>query len=302
MTSWQVGDARITAIVEQDIALDGLIPKAKPEALAEIRWLRPHYVDESSKMIAVVQCFVVEIGGKLVLVDTCFGDHKDLPSDPERHRKAFGLLDKFRSAGFNPEDVDAVFCTHLHNDHVGLNTTLVDGEWVPTFRNARYLFARYEYEFWSSEAERPTVDPDTLERPIDKVQAEFHHTQQWVHRQSVQPVMDAGLTELVEPPCEPFPGIKLIPTPGHTVGHISIEIISKGAKALITGDSFHHPCQIARSEWTTVVDHDREQSTATRRKMLEDTVGTDTLFLGSHFATPSGGKIVTDGESYRLET
>jgi glyoxylase-like metal-dependent hydrolase (beta-lactamase superfamily II) len=301
MTVWQIGDVRITAIVEQDIDLDGLIPKAKPEMLQEIGWLRPHYIDESGRMLGVVQCFVIEIGDHLIIVDTCFGDHKDLPNDPERHRKVFGLLDKLKGAGFMPEEVDAVFCTHLHNDHVGLNTILVDRVWVPTFPNARYLFARNEYEFWASEAERPVVNPDTLERPIDKVHAEFHHTQKWVHEQSVLPVMHAGLAELVEPPCEPVPGIRLVPTPGHTIGHVSVEVNSGGMKALVTGDSFHHPCQIARNDWTTVVDHDRERSTATRRQMLEETVGTDTLFLGTHFAEPSGGRIVADGDSYRLQ-
>ena len=141
---WQIGEARITAVVEQSLTMDGLISKAKPDALAEIAWLRPHFVDDTGRMLGLVQCFVIELGGKLVVVDTCVGDEKDLPSDPAWNRKTFGLLEKFRAAGFDPDAVDMVLCTHLHLDHVGINTRLEAGEWVPTFPNARYLFARTE--------------------------------------------------------------------------------------------------------------------------------------------------------------
>lgn len=298
---WQVGKARIIAVVEQPITgLEGLISKAQPEALAEIEWLRPHFVDEDGKMLGLVQCFVIEIGGKTVVVDTCVGDHKDLPYSPDWHGKVFDLFGKFRSAGFDPDAVDMVLCTHLHLDHVGLNTMLVDGEWVPTFPNARYLFARTEFEYWKSEAEGEVTDPEACERPFDRYRAGFQIDQRHVHEQSVQPVVDAGLAMIVDPPCEPLPGIRLVPTTGHTPGHVSVEVSSGDANALITGDSFHHPCQIARAEWATVADFDREASSATRRRMLEELAGTDTLMLGTHFAEPTGGVIVEDGESYRL--
>jgi glyoxylase-like metal-dependent hydrolase (beta-lactamase superfamily II) len=299
---WQVGEATIIAVVEQDLTMDGLISKAKPETLAEIAWLQPHFVDEDGRMLGLVQCFVIELGGNLVVVDTCVGDDKDLPSDPNWNRQHFGLLAKLRAAGFDPEAVDMVLCTHLHLDHVGINTTLVDSEWVPTFPKARYLFARTEYEYWKAEAELEPVDPETLDKPFERYRAGFQATQRLVHEQSVEPIMAAGLAELVDPPCEPVPGIHLVPTHGHTLGHVSVEIISGGDRAVITGDAFHHPCQIARADWATVADFDREASSATRKRMLEDLEASGALMLGTHFARPTAGRIVRDGESWRLAT
>ncbi len=301
MQNWQIGKARITAVVEQSLRMDGLISQAKPDALAKIDWLNPHYVNDAGNMLGLVQCFVIEIAGKIVVVDTCVGDHKDLPSDPAWHQKTFGLLEKFRAAGFDPAAVDMVLCTHLHLDHVGLNTQLVDGAWQPTFPNARYLFARKEFEYWSKEAEAAPVDPKTLEKPFERYRAGFQATQRMVHQQSVEPIMAAGLADLVEAPCEPLPGIRLVPTEGHTPGHVSVEVSSGGAKAFITGDAFHHPCQIARSDWATVADSDRAGSCATRAEVLAQMVGSDTLMLGTHFAEPSAGRIVADGDSYRFK-
>lgn len=298
---WQIGEARITAVVEQELVMEGLIPKAKPDALREIEWLHPHFVDEKGRMLGLVQCFVIELSGKTIVVDTCVGDEKDLPSDPAWNRKTFGLLEKFRAAGFDPQAVDLVLCTHLHLDHVGINTHLVDGEWVPTFANARYLFARTEYEYWKAEAEQEPVDPKTLDRPFDRYRAGFQITQAHVHAQSVEPVMRAGLAELVDPPCEPLPGIRLVPTTGHTPGHVSVEVQSGGEAALITGDAFHHPCQIAHADWDTVADYDRAESTATRRRMLEELEASGALMLGTHFAEPTAGRVVRDGETWRLD-
>ncbi|WP_108792305.1 MBL fold metallo-hydrolase [Erythrobacter sp. Alg231-14] len=301
LAQWQIGHATITAVVEQDLVMDGLISKAKPEALAQIPWLHPHFVDADGRMLALVQCFVIEIDGKIIVVDTCVGDEKDLPSDPAWHRQHFGLLRKFADAGFDPAAVDMVLCTHLHLDHVGINTQLIDGEWVPTFPNARYLFARTEYEHWEAEAKKDPVDPSTLERPFDRYQAGFQATQKRVHEQSVEPVMQAGLAELVDPPCEPIPGIQLVPTTGHTPGHVSVAVHSQGEAALITGDAFHHPCQIARADWATVADYDRAESSATRARMLEELGASGALMLGTHFARPTGGRVVRDGDSWKME-
>jgi len=303
MLRWKIGKAGISAIVEQPLLdLNGLIQQATPENLSEISWLKPHFMDENGTLIGVVQCFVIEFEGRLVVVDTCVGDHKDLPSSEDWSHKVFGLYGKFEAAGYSGDDVDYVFCTHLHLDHVGMNTLLVDGEFKPTFPNARYLFARNEFEFWRSEYERPETDPAMLARPFEKMRAVFHRTQRNVHDESIEPVFDAGLADLVDPPCEPVPGIRLLPTPGHTPGHVSVEISSEDQRAIITGDSFHHPCQIARADWGTYADIDRHGGAETRHKVLEEIVGSDTLLIGSHFSSPTAGRIVADGGRYRLET
>ena len=302
MLSWQVGSAKITAIVEQPLEdLEGLITKTTPEELLAIDWLRPHFIDASGTMLGVVQSFVIEHAGKLIVVDTCIGDHKSLPISPHQHEKVFGLFEKFNEAGFDPAKVDLVLCTHMHFDHVGMNTLLVEGAWAPSFPNARYLFAKEEFDYWASENARPVEDPAALEGGFAKMRATFHATQVDVHNQSVQPVIDAGLAEIVAAPCEPLPGLRLVPTPGHTPGHVSVELISEGQRAWITGDSFHHPCQIARADWSTVADIDRDVGIDTRRDVLAKLAGSDTLLLGTHFSAPTGGQIVKDGESYRLE-
>ena len=152
-----------------------------------------------------------------------------------------------------------------------------------------------------AEAEAEPVDPQTLEKPFDRYRAGFQATQKRVHEQSVEPVMAAGLAELVDPPCEPLPGIRLVPTAGHTPGHVSVEITSGGESALITGDAFHHPCQIACADWATVADYDRDASTATRVRMLEQLEASGALMLGTHFARPTAGRIVRDGETWKLD-
>lgn len=302
-TRWQIGEAKITAVVEQPLDdINGLIQGATPENLAEITWLQPHFMDDDGKLLGLVQCFVIELGGKRIVVDTCVGDHKDLPISPHWNQQVFGLFERFKDAGFDPRRIDFVLCTHLHLDHVGMNTLLVDGAFVPTFANAQYLFARTEYEFWASEYERPEDDPATLDRAFDRMRASFHTTQKHVHEQSVQPVFDAGLARLVDLPHEIVPGVTLVPTPGHTPGHASVEIASEGERALITGDCFHHPCQIARAEWGTHADIDRDAGTVTRKAILEQMCGSDDLMIGSHFAWPTAGRIARDGEAYRLET
>lgn len=299
---WQIGKANITAIVEQPLdEIEELIPAAKHEETSKISWLKPHFADEDGVLLGIIQMFVVDINGKTLVIDTCIGDNKDIPLKEAWHKKQFGLLEKFTKAGFNPNQVDFVLCTHMHLDHVGLNTMKVIGQWMPTFPNARYLFAKNELEFWQDSAKGSFQDPDTEHHPGKKKGILFQLSQRSVHKESVQPVIDAGLADMVDTPYEPIHGVKLIPTPGHTPGHVSIEINSEGHKVFISGDSFHHPCQIARPDWWTVADIDRDASSETRHKILKELVGTQTFLLGTHFAEPSGGYIVEDGDSYKLK-
>jgi glyoxylase-like metal-dependent hydrolase (beta-lactamase superfamily II) len=191
------------------------------------------------------------------------------------------FLRDLAAAGFARETIDTVMCTHLHVDHVGWNTMLVDGEWVPTFPNARYLMAKTEFEYW--QAKRDQAD------------------QVAIFDDSVKPVFDAGLVDLVNTSHQICDEVRLVPTVGHTPGHCSVSITSKGHSALITGDFVHHPCQMAWPAWASSADFDQEQSTRTRREVFTRLAGTPTLVIGTHFAGATAGHIVRDGDAFRLE-
>jgi glyoxylase-like metal-dependent hydrolase (beta-lactamase superfamily II) len=188
------------------------------------------------------------------------------------------FLTDLADAGFPRDEVDTVICTHLHFDHVGWNTMLVDGEWVPTFPNARYLLCRDEWEHWDAEGAggyASTIDD------------------------AVRPVVDAGLADLVPSDHRVTDEIRLEATPGHTPGHVAVHVESGGRHALITGDLAHHPVQFAEPDWFADPDTDRAQSAATRRRLLAEHGDRDVLVIGTHFAPPRSGRLVTDGDGAR---
>jgi glyoxylase-like metal-dependent hydrolase (beta-lactamase superfamily II) len=298
-----VGSTVVTSVWEQslpDLAL--LVPCAQPDRVSEIPWLRPNFVDADGALLAVVQSLVVEHGGKQFVVDTCVGDHKDVPVlDAWSHQKT-GFLGRFAQAGFDPALVDYVLCTHLHVDHVGWNTYLDNGTWKPTFPNARYLFARTELDHAAAADAEPISESGAGADASETFASRSRRMQIDVYKQSVKPIIDAGLADIVETPCEPLPGLKLVPSPGHTAGHVFVEIESHGEKAVITGDSFHHPCQIAHPEWAAVPDADQNAGNETRRKILREIADTATVLIGSHFAEPVVGHVASDGAAYRFDT
>jgi glyoxylase-like metal-dependent hydrolase (beta-lactamase superfamily II) len=181
-----------------------------------------------------------------------------------------------------------MLCTHLHIDHVGWNTMKVDGKWVPTFPNARYLFARDEFNFWRDEDAQKSAAHSLYELQLPVI------------ADSVMPVFDAGLVELVDTGHRVCDEISLTPTLGHTPGHVSIKISSRGEEALITGDCIHHPCQMAHPDWSAHVDFDPTRSAKTRYELFSGLAGTPTLVIGTHFATPTAGRLVRDGDGFRL--
>ncbi|MGH8686574.1 MAG: MBL fold metallo-hydrolase [Burkholderiales bacterium] len=277
---WKVGDVRISRVVEIEGASPGtfLFAEATPERLLQHAWLRPRFLTDEGKTIGSIHCFVVETGGRRIVVDTCVGN------DKPREVKAWNLrqgrfLADLAEAGFPRESVDTVLCTHLHVDHVGWNTMLADGRWVPTFPKARYLFGRTEWAHWSGESEGPDRE---------------------VRNDSVRPVLEAGLAELVESDHRLTDEVFLEPTPGHTPGHVSVRISSRGVDAVITGDLMHHPVQCAEHGWASRFDVDPELARRTRRAFLERYADRPVLVLGTHFATPTGGRIVRDGKGYRF--
>ena len=282
MSHWQIGDVRITRIVELEGAWGGtfVLPDALPENLLPIDWLQPHFVDGQGQMLMSIHALVVETPDLKLVIDTCLGNDKQRAL-PDWSNRQGPFLQDLAASGYARESIDNVICTHLHVDHVGWNTMLVDGRWLPTFPQARYLMGRKEWEHW---------DQNSTEDPYREV-----------INDSVRPIVDAGLVDLVEMDQQICDEIRLEPTPGHTPGHLSVRITSDGEEALITGDFLHHPCQMARPDWCSPADTDSEHTHRTRLEVLEGVADTPVLVIGTHFATPTAGKVVRDGDVYRLE-
>ncbi|MFG3254827.1 MBL fold metallo-hydrolase [Streptomyces sp. NPDC048172] len=231
--------------------------------------------------------------GRRVLVDTGVGNGRTR-ANAAWHGLDTPYLDRLAEAGFAPDSVDLVVLTHLHTDHVGWNTRDDGGTWVPTFPHARYLTSRTEWDHWAS------VDMEESRRQM--------------FRDAVLPVRDAGLLDLVdvgEDGTEIAPGVRLLPTPGHTPGQIAVELTDGGsgnggpgdggATAVITGDCVHHPVQLADPALTSRVDTDPEGAVRSRRALLERAADTGALLLGSHFPPPTAGRVHREGAGYRLE-
>jgi len=280
---WTVGDVTVTRIVEMESAggTRFLLPQATREAVREVEWLSPHFADETGRLLMSIHALVVETPTRRIIVDTCIGNDKKRDTEAWSHLQTTFLTD-LEGAGFSRESFDTVLCTHLHVDHVGWNTMLVDSQWVPTFPKARYLLGRVEFDHWRAEAEAGNGDPAIF---ID----------------SVQPVWDAGLVDLVETDHRICDEVSFTPTVGHTPGHVSVRIRSKGEEALITGDFVHHPIQMAHPDWAAQVDSDQAQSTRTREQMFGDLARDQTLVIGTHFAPPTVGRVVRDGDVFKFE-
>ncbi len=283
MQKWRIGDVTVTKIVEMETCggASWILPDASPQACREISWLYPEFMDEEGELRFSIHALVIEAGDKTIVVDTCVGNEKERMPYKDWHQLQTAFLDDFAAAGFNLAGVDCVLCTHLHVDHVGWNTMLVDGEWVPTFPNARYLIAKDEFDHFS----RTDIE-------------EFN---QRVFNDSVAPIARAGVMDLVETDYQVCDEVALVPTLGHTPGHVSIRIRSGGEQGLITGDFVHHPCQMARLDWGSAADLDAKRADATRRRVFAEYADTPTLIIGTHFAGATAGHIVRDGDVYRLQ-
>jgi len=282
MQRWQLGDVTITRVVELEgpVPPTFLLPDATPECVeAHAHWLRPRFVNANGRFLSSIHTFVVESSGMRIVVDTCVGNDK-ARTNPFWNRLQGPFLSTLTQAGFPPDSIDVVLCTHLHVDHVGWNTRLAGGRWVPTFPNARYLFSRREWEHWSRVEDDPDGD---------------------VVGDSVRPIVDAGLADLVEPDHRLTPEVQLEPTPGHTPGHSSVRIASRGEDAVITGDVMHHPVQCAEPGWRSNFDVDADAARRTRLDFLARYADRPVLVLGTHFAAPTAGRIVRDGDVWRFD-
>jgi glyoxylase-like metal-dependent hydrolase (beta-lactamase superfamily II) len=280
---WRIGSVTVTKIVELESTGGSrfILPQATREAVGGMHWMKPHFMDDEGRLKMSVHALVIETASRRIVVDTCIGNDKQGRFVPTWNNLQGPFLRDLAAAGFARESIDTVMCTHLHVDHVGWNTMMVDGRWVPTFPNARYLMARAEFEYWQAKHD--------------------HDEQAAVFGDSVRPVFEAGLVDLVETTHRVCDEVRLVPTVGHTPGHVSVEISSGGEHALITGDFVHHPCQMAWPQWASSADFDPEQSTRTRREVFGRLAGTPTLVIGTHFAGATAGRVVRDGDAFRLE-
>jgi glyoxylase-like metal-dependent hydrolase (beta-lactamase superfamily II) len=279
-----LGAITIHRVVEQEAPFfDALqfFPSLTRELLAENRsWLQPRYFDKDDKLILCIQSYIVRTPHHVILIDPCVGNHKPRPALPFWNMMNSDRYERNLAAtGLTVDDVDFVMCTHLHSDHVGWNTRLENGRWVPTFPKARYLFADRELEHW---AERQKKDPASCPAITD----------------SVLPIIEANQAELVKSDHALNDLVTLMPTPGHTIDHYSVQVGKRGEDAIITGDMIHTPLQARYPEIGMVADYDSQQARETRRKLFDRVCDTSTMVCTAHFPSPSTGRIIPRGSAF----
>jgi glyoxylase-like metal-dependent hydrolase (beta-lactamase superfamily II) len=286
MKTWAVGGVEITRLVEvwkweDDIgmALEG----AKASIVQTQPWLLPHHATPEGRMFINFQAFVIKAGKRRIMIDTCVGADREREFPVFTHMQTT-FLEDLESIGIKPTDVDTVLCTHLHFDHVGWNTRLVDGRWVPTFPKARYLFSRKEYDHWQ------------MLRDTGGYHAINHL------KDSVDPIVAAGLVDFINHDHQISDEIRLLPTPGHTPDHVSVLVSSQGKQAVITGDVMHHPIQVAMPGHAATFDMDKQKGSKTRVEFVKRFEEKPVLVIGSHFADPGAGYIVRHGDAWKLHS
>ena len=281
---WRVGDATVIRVPELDAtaALEGLIPRLDLAAISEDAWLRPDFVDDAGRPRGLVQAFVILIAGYTIMVDPGVGNGKRRSAVPGWDELHTDFISRLQAIGAAPGEVDYVVDTHLHFDHVGWHTELVAGAWQPTFPTARYVMSAGEFGYWQSKPDNEIAD------------------QHAGFTDSVLPIYEAGLVDLVNDDHVVFDGVRFMPTPGHTPHHVSVLIESGGQSAVITGDVAHHPCQLAHPDWASTSDFDPDLARTSRMRLVERFADSDTLIIGSHYSDPVAGRIQRAGTSFRL--
>lgn len=284
-TTFQIGDILVDRIIEGEYPftpISTFLPDVTPELLAENRhWLQPHALDERDWLVLCIQSYVLRTPHHTILVDTCVGNDKERPTRPIWNMKTDDTwMRALAAAGLGVEDIDIVMCTHLHVDHVGWNTRLENGVWVPTFPNAKYLFAQKEFDHWTAMNEKAPVLP---------------------FQDSVLPIVAANRHEFIRSDHALDDHIRLIPTPGHTPDHFAVAMGKGRDDAVVTGDLIHTPLQARYPELSMMADFDREQAAATRRAFLERYCDTATQCCTAHFPSPSRGRIRRWGNGFSCE-
>jgi glyoxylase-like metal-dependent hydrolase (beta-lactamase superfamily II) len=283
LTIGDVSIVRVEEMVDDTFTAEGFFRPFERSALEpHLPWLAPRYYrPERDALVFSMHAWLINTGRHRVLVDTCIGNDKERMPRAHWHRKQTPFLERLKAAGATPEQVDYVMCTHLHADHIGWNTVLRDGRWVPTFPKARYLFARLEYEHWLK-----NPDPHPIRR------AAFFD--------SAHPVVEAGRADLVEDGHQVDDALTVELAAGHTPGNVQIRLRSKGKEAVFAGDSIHHPMQAYEVGWSTVACTDPPAAAASRRRLLESSCERGALLLPAHFPAPFGAYVDAAGSGFKL--
>ncbi len=292
MASWVIGDVTITRIEEQ------LGPAGRPseqylagfdrEMLARHKgWLVPHhYLPEQDRLVTSIHSWLIRTKHHTILLDCCGGNHKSRPGFPRFHQQNHPYLQRLRDAGVAPQDIDIVLCTHLHSDHVGWNTMLKDGRWVPTFPNAKYLFSRLEHD---------------LGDPRGNPEAEADLQRKYSYRDSVLPVIEAGQAVIVDGEHALDDTLTIVAAPGHTRGHMAMWLASSVQRALFAGDVLHHPLQIYAPHWNSAFCEQPNVARATRMQMLELCVEHRAKLFPAHFGFPHVARVLRAGGGFSHE-
>ncbi|MET4798549.1 MBL fold metallo-hydrolase [Bradyrhizobium sp. LB11.1] len=282
---YSAGDLTIHRIIEQETtflpALD-LLPGLTADVLAENRpWMKKaKALDDEDVLILCFQSYVIKTPHHTILVDSCIGNDKPRPRPKWNMKTDDTYLRGLAGAGFSVEDIDFVMCTHLHVDHVGWNTRIENGRWVPTFPKARYVFAKQEFDYWTEQNAKAEVAP---------------------FADSVLPVVEAKRHEIVGNDHQIGDHVRILPTPGHTPGHVAFTFGRGKDDAVFSGDLMHSPIQTLYPEMSVKFDVDQAQAATTRRGFLERYCDTDTLCCTAHFPSPSVGKIRRKGSGFVCE-
>ncbi len=265
-----------------------LFPLYDPAVLDEHPLLAaPALFDRAAgKLMSSIHCWLLRVGDAVVLIDTCSGNGK-----PRSHPafRRFSMLDtpwleRLAACGVRPEQVTLVVNTHLHVDHVGWNTRYEGGRLVPTFPRARYLIGRDELAHWRDPEGGPRLHPAGIEVIAD----------------SVDPVEQAGLVELIADGDSILPGISVHAAPGHTAGQLIVRVASQGALGIFTADVFHQPMQMLRPEWNSCFCEVPDLAVATRRRVLREAAESGAVVFPTHTGAPHAGRVAVAGDAFRF--
>lgn len=276
----KIGNAELRRVEEMTSSLPMSLFTRDEAFLAEQSdWLMPTFMDQAGNCPLVFQSWILVVDGKLVVVDPCAGNDRSSPHYPLFHMLKTPYLERFEATGFKPEEVDYVFCTHLHGDHCGWNTRLRGDRFVPTFPNARYIMVRREFERW---------DP---RRPGHKPVRE----NAGVFECGVQPVLEAGLLELVSDEHSLLPSLSVEPANGHTIAHSSLHLCSDAKEAYFIGDAFHNVIQVTDPNLDLGGAEDLAATLASRRRLIRQCIERNALLVPAHFPAPYAGWVRESG-------